>query len=229
VAAAAFYKDLRTYIYTQSRDYDFSRFVAGYTPPNNCTVNGQSNQPCPAPQAIGTFTAPYNGSGGKLRGVELTASVPFNLFSSALNGLGFTASASFNSSSIKIKDPDSATSVGSGDITLPGLSKRVYNFTVYYERAGFEARVSERKRSDFIGEIGNFAGNRTLRYVEGEEIIDAQIGYTFETGPLKGLGLLFQVNNVTDADYKTYAGSKDRPLETIKWGRSYLLGANYKF
>ena len=25
------------------------------------------------------------------------------------------------------------------------------------------------------------------------------------------------------------AGSKDRPLETIKWGRSYLLGANYKF
>lgn len=229
VAAAAFYKDLRTYIYTQSRDYNFSQFLTGYVPPNTCTVNGQPNQPCPAPQTNGIFTAPYNGTGGKLRGVELTASVPFNLFSPALNGFGVTASASFNSSSIKIKDPDSASSVGSGDITLPGLSKRVYNFTVYYERAGFEARISERKRSDFIGEIGNFAGNRTLRYVEGEEIIDAQIGYTFESGPMKGLGILFQVNNVTDADYKTYAGTKDRPLETIKWGRSYLLGANYKF
>jgi hypothetical protein len=63
---------------------------------------------------------------------------------------------------------------------------------VYYERAGFEARVSERKRSDFIGEIGNFAGNRTLRYVEGEDSIDAQVGYTFESGPMKGLGILFQ-------------------------------------
>jgi hypothetical protein len=37
------------------------------------------------------------------------------------------------------------------------------------------------------------------------------------------------VNTLTNADYKTYAGTEDRPLETIKWGRSYLLGANYKF
>jgi iron complex outermembrane recepter protein len=229
VAAAAYYKDLRTYIYKQSRDFDFSQFTAGYVPPNNCTTDQGPNQPCPPVQTIGTFTAPYNGNGGKLRGTELTASVPFSMFSSALTGFGISASASFNSSSIKIQDPDSATSVGSGDITLPGLSKRVYNLTVYYERAGFEARVSQRKRSDFIGEIGNFSGSRTLRYVEGEDIVDAQVGYTFDGGALKGLGLLFQVNNLTDADYKTYAGTKDRPLETIKWGRSYLLGANYRF
>jgi iron complex outermembrane receptor protein len=229
VSAAAFYKDLRTYIYTQSRDYDFSQFVAGYTPPNTCTVNGQPNQPCPAPQTTGTFTAPYNGNGGKLKGVELTASLPLRMLTPALSGFGIVASASFNSSNIKIKDPDSATSVGSGDIDLPGLSKRVYNLTAYYENAGFEVRVSQRRRSDFIGEIGNFAGNRTLRYVEGENITDAQIGYTFQDGSLKGLGLLLQANNLTNAAYKTYAGTKDRPLEYIKWGRSYLLGANYSF
>ena len=89
--------------------------------------------------------------------------------------------------------------------------------------------MSQRRRSDFIGEIGNFAGNRTLRYVEGENITDAQIGYTFQDGSLKGLGLLLQANNLTNAAYKTYAGTKDRPLEYIKWGRSYLLGANYSF
>jgi outer membrane receptor protein involved in Fe transport len=140
------------------------------------------------------------------------------------------ASASFNDSSIKIKDPDSATSVGSGPISLPGLSKRVYDLTAYYEMNGFEARVSERRRSDFIGEIGNFAGNRTLRYVVGESVVDAQVGYTFnDSSRLKGLTLLLQATNLTDSPYRTYAQTKDRPLEYIKWGRTYLLGATYKF
>ena len=119
--------------------------------------------------------------------------------------------------------------MGSGNISLPGLSKHVYNLTAYYEANGFEARISQRKRSDFIGEIGNFNGARTLRYVVGESIVDAQIGYNFTEGPLKGLGLLAQVNNLTDEAYRTYAATKDRPLEYIKWGRTYLIGATYKF
>jgi len=36
---------------------------------------------------------------------------------------------------------DSASSVGSGPIALPGLSKRVYNLTAYYEHNGFEVEV----------------------------------------------------------------------------------------
>lgn len=223
VAAAAFYKDLRSYIYTQANhSYDFSRFIAGYTPPQNCAT-------CPPAQTLGTYTAPYNGQGGKLKGAELSASLPLNLLTPALNGFGIVASASFNSSNIQVKDPESESSVGSGFITLPGLSKRVYNLTAYYERGGFEARVSQRKRSDFIGEIGNFAGNRTLRYVVGESIVDLQLGYNFNEGPAKGLGILFQVNNLGDDAYQTYAGTKDRPLEHVKWGRTYLFGANYKF
>jgi iron complex outermembrane recepter protein len=227
VSAAGYYKDLRSYIYTQSNDqYDFSQFLQGYVPPSTC---GDGSQQCPPVQSTGTYTAPYNGKGGKLQGVELTASLPLNLLHSSLNGFGLIASASFNHSNIKVKDPESASSVGNGFITLPGLSKQVYNLTAYYERDGFEFRVSQRRRSDFIGEIGNFNGARTLRYVVGESIVDAQIGYTFNEGPLKGLGLLAQVNNLTDEAYRTYAGSKDRPLEYIKWGRTYLLGANYKF
>ncbi len=214
LAAAYFYKDLKSYIYTQTNShYDFSKF----TPGTIATTN------------FGSYTAPFNGQGGKLSGVELSASLPFGMLTPALNGFGVVASASFNSSNIKIKDPDSASSVGSGDIELPGLSKHVYNLTAYYERAGFEARISQRKRSDFIGEIGDFAANRKLRYVVGESIVDAQVGYTFGEGSLKGLGILLQVNNMTDAAYQTYAGTKDRPLEYIKWGRSFLLGANYKF
>ena len=219
VAAAYFYKDLKTYIYTQTQEYDFSEFVDDYVPP-------PGTQPA---QDIGDFSAPANGEGGMLQGLELTASLAFNLWWDALDGFGIVASASFTDSNIKIRDPESASSVGGGDISLPGLSDQVYNLTAYYERNGFEARISNRRRSDFIGEIGNFAGNRTLRYVVGENLTDAQIGYSFGEGTLKGLGVQLQVYNLTNASYRTYSGTKDRPLEHIEWGRTILLGVNYKF
>ncbi|NIJ85234.1 TonB-dependent receptor [Xanthomonas arboricola] len=221
VAAAFFYKDLKSYIYTQSRDnYDFSALVAGYVPP-----------PGSAPVlTTGTFSAPFNGKGGTLRGVELTASLPLDLVFAPLEGFGIQASATFNDSDVKIRDPESASSVGDGEISLPGLSERVYNLTAYYEHKGFEARVSQRRRSDFIGEIGNFNGNRTLRYVVGENITDAQISYSFnDNSDLAGLTLLLQASNLSNSPYRTYAETKDRPLEYIEWGRTFVLGVNYKF
>ncbi len=217
ISAAAYYKDLRSYIYTQSRTVDFSALTAGITRP-------------PLPRTnLGQFTAPFNGNGGRLQGVELAASLPLRMLAPALDGFGVQLNANFNDSNIKIKDPESASSVGDGEIGLPGLSKTSYNITAYYEKAGFEARLSHRARSDFIGEIGNFNGARTLRYVVGESILDAQVGYAFNSGSLKGLSLVFQVNNLNDAAYRTYAGTKDRPLEYAKYGRTYLLGAAYKF
>ncbi|TCT25859.1 TonB-dependent receptor [Thermomonas haemolytica] len=223
IAAAYFYKQLTSYIYTQTRDgYDFTSLLQGWVPPPGMTVPVQTT---------GTMSAPFNGKGGKLQGIELTASMPLDMvFGDSLRGFGVIASASFTDSSIKILDPESSSSVGSGPISLPGLSKQVYNLTAYYERNGFEFRINNRRRSDFIGEIGNFDGNRTLRYVVGENITDAQVSYTFGEGSrFNGLSLLLQANNLGDAAYRTYAGSKDRPLEYIKWGRTLLLGASYKF
>lgn len=221
VAAAFFYKELTSYIYTQTRDnYDFSSLVANYVPgPNE-----------PPTLTKGNFSAPFNGKGGNLKGLELSASIPLSMLTPALDGFGILGSASFTDSSVKIKSPENASSVGDGPISLPGLSKRVYNLTAYYEKNGFDARISERKRSDFIGEIGNFNGARTLRYVVGENIFDAQVDYTFgESSKLHGLSVQLQASNLTNAPYRTYAGTKDRPLEYINWGRTYLLGATYKF
>jgi TonB-dependent receptor len=220
VAAAAFYKDLRSYIYNQTRDgYDFSSFVADYVPPVGS----------PPALTTGRFTAPYNGQGGNMQGLELTASLPLELLWAPLEGFGIIASASFTDSSITIP-PDSSqvSSVGSSNIKLPGLSDEVYNLTAYYTHGGFEARVSNRRRSDFIGEIGNFAGERQLRYVVGEDVTDAQVSYSFD-GALKGVSLLLQAYNLTNSTYQTYSQSKDRPLENVEWGRTYLVGVSYKF
>jgi TonB-dependent receptor len=175
---------------------------------------------------LANYTAPYNGNGGNLKGLELSASLPLNMVSKALDGFGISASTTYTDSKITIEDPSG--SIGQ-HIPLPGLSKRVSNLTAYYEKAGFEARVSQRKRSDFVGEIGNFSNDRALRYVVGENIIDLQVGYTFENGPMKGLGFVVQVNNLRNAAYETYNGDRSQQLEYQKYGRTLLAGVNYKF
>ncbi len=210
LAAAMFYKKLDTYIFTQSKNYDFSKFTAGV----------------PVSTNFGNYTAPYNGGGGTLKGLELSASMPLNMVSNMLDGFGVSASATFSDSTISIED--TASNIGT-KIPLPGLSKRVSNLTVYYEKNGFETRVSQRRRSDFVGEIGNFANDRALRYVVGENVVDFQIGYNFTQGAMKGLGLVLQVNNVGDSAYEAYGGDRDRQFEYQKYGRTILAGASYKF
>jgi outer membrane receptor protein involved in Fe transport len=147
-------------------------------------------------------------------------SVPFEMLSRSLDGFGVLASTSYTESGIDIKEVNSTI----GKIPLPGLSRNVTNLTLYYEKAGFSTRVSTRKRSDYVGEIGNFAGDRQLRYVVGDSPVDFQIGYTFNEGTYKGLGVLLQVNNLTNEAYETYANSKDRQLEYAKYGRTVLFG-----
>ena len=211
VALAGFYKKLDTYIYDQTDpNYDFSRFTAG--------------SPIPTLTNIGRFSQPLNGQGGSLKGVEFSFSVPFSLFSDALEGFGLVASASRNSSSITVDN----TNLGSV-ITLPGLSKTVTNLTVYYEKRGFSFRVSQRFRSDFVGEITGFGADRELRFVKAESVVDGQIGYEFRTGALKNFGVVLQVYNLTDAEYTTYQESKERLVEYQKYGRTVLAGVNYRF
>jgi iron complex outermembrane recepter protein len=205
-ALAGFHKNLKTYIFEQTIDYDFSRFTAGTIATTN----------------IGKFTQPYNGKGGTLKGFEASVSVPFSLLLNELDGFGVVASATHNTSEINIDN----TNLGSR-IPLPGLSKRVTNLTAYYEKHGFSTRISQRQRSDFIGEITGFGNDRELRYVKGEKVVDFQIGYDFGDW-FKGLSLLLQVNNLTNSVYQTYQVDKNQPVEYQKYGRTVLFGLNYK-
>ena len=211
VAAAAYYKKLTSYIYQLTQtDHDFSALTAGTQ----------------ATTSVGSYTSPFNGQGGSLNGLELSASVPLSMLSSGFDGFGLIASTSVTNSNITIQDPGS--NIGS-NLPLPGMSKNVSNLTVYYEKEGFSSRISQRRRSDFVGEITGFGAARTLRYVKAESVLDAQFGYSFNQGSLRGLSLILQVNNLTNAAYETYSDTPDKQLDYAKYGRTVLLGANYKF
>jgi iron complex outermembrane receptor protein len=111
---------------------------------------------------------------------------------------------------------------------LPGLSKTVWSAAGYYERYGFSARVATRYRSNYIGEIDDFAGDRALEYVRHEQITDFQTGYEFQEGPVKGLSILFQVNNLTNTPFIDYSGSPSRVRDYETFGRDFFFGFNYR-
>ena len=211
VSLATFYKKLDTYIVQTDDVVDFTPFVLPTT--------------IKLPSNIGTFTHPVNGTGGNIKGVEFAVSVPLNLATRYLDGFGVVVNGSQNASAVKIPD---TTDGGSGNMGLPGLSKRVGSLTVYYEKAGFSARVAERYRSDFIGEVTNVTGDRQLTYVQAEKVIDLQLGYEIETGALKGLSFLVQMNNLNNAEFIRYRKTRDNVIENTKYGRTMLFGLNYK-
>src|SRR3546814_7607721 len=70
---------------------------------------------------------------------------------------------------------------------MPGLSRWVVNGTAYFEKAGFQARISGRYRSKFLAEVSGLSLKRDLVTAKSEMVVDAQVGYTFQSGALEGL------------------------------------------
>jgi iron complex outermembrane receptor protein len=212
VSLAYFYKDLRTYVYDQTTAFDATGLAipAGYTGP--------------APQPVGVYSRPANGEGGNVKGYEFTVSIPFDLFTDALSGFGIVANYSDTSSSIRRLGPDGPAE------PIAGLSERVRNIAVYYENHGFQARISQRHRSDFLGEIQGFGADRALVYIDGESVVDFQTGYTFsEDSFLDGFSVLLQVNNLSDEPYRQFFNDNGLTQKYEEYGRQYLLGVTYKF
>ncbi|WP_329741693.1 TonB-dependent receptor [Dyella sp. A6] len=220
VGVDVFNKNLLNYIYTQTVvNYDFS----GYTN-TNPTLTPTSN--------IGSFTTPENGTGGRMEGLELQGGLEGGMVADALDGFGAQANFSLTNSSI----PQSTlASIPGGPKTLPGLSRKVANLTLYYERNGFAVRVAERYRSSYTGEAVALFDQLGYTKILSNKETDFQASYDFSSGRYKGLSLLLQISNLTNTPFRSEQVSGlpngvqvGMPLEYDTWGRTVLFGVSYK-
>ena len=212
VSLAAYYKDLKTYIVQETFLFDFT----GFELPVGDYDEADANR-------MGLATRRVNGSGGYIKGFEATVSLPFATFSEKLDGFGLIVSAAKNDSSLIINGEQTP---------VPGLSTRVVNSTLYFERAGFSARVSNRDRGKFVGEVPAFDATLTLNNVAAESILDAQVGYEFREGSaLEGLSINLQGTNLTDEPFVlTQVGApEDQIIKYQKYGAIYSLALTYRF
>lgn len=221
ITAAAFYKKLDTYVTQETIIGDFRALGAQYGATQGPTaVVGQD-----------VYTRTVNGKGGSINGIELAASVPFSMLTPVLDGFGVQGSYSYTDSNIELPytvglNPSQQVN-GNIKMQLPGLSKTNTKLMVYFERWGFSAWVSQNKRSSYIGSVSNntTGGYPALAQIDPQTWVSAQIGYEFQSGIMKGLGLRLEGNNINKPVYRDFNGSVTNETKT---GATYGLKLTYK-
>ncbi|MDQ7019752.1 MAG: TonB-dependent receptor [Robiginitomaculum sp.] len=215
ISVAGFYKDFERFVNPNDAVLaDFSAFID-----SSLTTAQQAQLGTP----LGIVSGPSNRGKGTLKGVEVSLSVPLDLVAPALDGFGFLTSGSYTDSSVKLGDSTTP-------VTVPGLSKWVVNSTVYYEKGGYQARISHRYRAKFLAEVSGISATRVLRSGKSESIFDAQIGYAFKEGSLEGLTIVLQANNISNEPFVTYQNPDPRQvIDHQSFGRSFLFGASYTY
>jgi iron complex outermembrane recepter protein len=189
IIIAGFHKELKDWVidFTEVRDLTQPINNAGFA-----GILGGNPQ-----LSTGTFTGPVNFSDGRITGVEATIRANFGDLTRALDGFGGFFSVTY-------ADAQIGTPNG-GSVAIPGYSDVTWSGDVFYEKDGWRARVNARYRSGFLSEVQSFDGSLFGADALSETIIDAQIGYTFqnESGALKGLTVLVEGANLTNAPFVT--------------------------
>ncbi len=237
ISIAGFYKKLDSYIYTQRQIFDFTGLpipVSSLQSPTN--PNGLP--PGVPVSPFGQIDQPANGKGGSIKGIEISGALGLGKLTNILDGFGVIGSYSYTKSSLHPTNSTDPTVIQA--TRIPGLSGHVYSLTGYYEKDGFQARVAYRYRSAYKGEVTQLFAARGVTEILADKDVSAQIGYTFQEGSsLEGLGVLFQVNNLTDSPYRTRIGTDGGGSRTAdgsflpetleKYGRQFLFGFSYRF
>ena len=223
IAVHGFYKFISNYV-GQNTSYlaDFSAF-SGQDSAGLLTGSKSSQY-----TTLGLASGPENNGKGYVDGVDVSLILPFTILSPSLNGLGVSGNFAYTDSAINF------TGI-STPITLPGLSKSVAQAVVWYEMSGFNARASFTHRSAYLGDYQLFSAQLTSNETKSQDTLDAQIGYDFKSGSLKGLSLYIQGHNLTNSKTITYVGVNGGPANPAavnvrsQYGAQYLAGATFKF
>ena len=216
-SVAFFYKDLTNWHADGSFIADFTDF---YVPGYHESVDPMNGNTVTPATFLGIVSAKADGLKGFVRGWEVQTNLPLHVFSDSLDGLGVIASAALYDGKLDNGAP------------VPGLSEESFSSTVYWERGGFQARVSWTKRDRFATETPQLSLALTPTVDQGAELIDAQIAYDFGLGGfdmLDGLTISLQGQNLSD---ENTLQTNDDAREVTKYqsfGANYLLGINYKF
>jgi TonB-dependent receptor len=175
-------------------------------------------------------TEPVNAGSGKIYGLELGLQYAFgDDFLPLLKGAGFAANYTRTQSSSE------QITAFSTNAPIPGVAKNALSVTGYYERAGFSARLSYTWRDSTVNDS---LGGSTFSFPDQNGVtkvyqifaapygqLDGQIGYDFNAH----LGVVFSVQNISNASLHTYLQWPNEPFTYDNSGRRYFLGVKFKF
>lgn len=162
------------------------------------------------------ITRSVNGEGGNIRGLELAYQQQFTSLPAPFDGLGIASNYAYTNSSIReqvpVKNP----------FPVEGLMKHNGGVTLWYEKAGYEARLSANYHSEFV---------RNPTWSAGQLLVnDAETYVTLNLAKqlTPNIQLRFGIDNLTNQ--KAVYTSANNPLqqEVTEFGRRYNLGLSFK-
>ncbi|WP_372178287.1 TonB-dependent receptor [Xanthomonas axonopodis pv. phyllanthi] len=167
-------------------------------------------------------SAPFNGGGGYINGVELTFQTPF-YFIPHMENFGVYSNYSLVDSNLKEFSPED------NPLPLSGLARKTGTFDLWYSNGTFEARVGYKYHSPYTVVYGWNAAR--LARLQSEGTVDLSLNWQYS----KQLGFRFQASNLTNEPLRDYTDNKPNRLANQDdggyqvFGRRYQLEATYKF
>jgi TonB-dependent receptor len=233
VSAGFFHKDISSFIQTVSSRVPYS--TLGLPNEllilNGCSYSG-GTPACPTlPSTEVVVSQKVNTPGGPLNGMEFNLQTPFSFLPGKWSNFGMLANVTrVNSKITYITRVDNPKTPANEELTkvanFTGLSPRAHNITLYYEDQKFSARVSAAHRSSYLLNVLGDVNGHDYTIVDGSTNIDMSISYNLTPN----LRLSFEGQNLTDTPLR-YGRDSERndTLLYVHSGRSFVLGANYKF
>lgn len=219
ISIAYFHKDIETYIQNTTQLVPFRDLGL----PDSLLLNSNAT-----PDELFNVSRSNNTAGGPLSGVEVNVQLPFRFLPGFLSNFGALANFTRVRSNIDyILQTNPLTGQPTLTITAPlvGLSPETASGTVYYEDDRFSIRSTVNYRSGFLTSIpgprdSDANGNASSIFV------DASASYNIT----ENIKLIAEVQNITNEQNKLYTDTtRQDPLYTANFGRTFALAANFQF
>lgn len=166
---------------------------------------------------IWEVTRPENGGKGSVMGLELNWQQSFSNLPAPFDGTGMFAT-------FTLVESEADLPFALGEVRLPGQSDQVYNLGIFYEKAGFNARLAYNWRSKYIDEV-SLDGRDLDTYWDERGQVDFTTSYQInETFQLYG-----EASNLTNTKQNRFSGTPDRVYEREGFGRVWQVGVRANF
>ncbi len=159
-------------------------------------------------------TQNLNAYDARIFGIEVAYQRDFGFITPALKCLGFYGNYTYTHSSTRnynarlgVKDDD--------DVKMAGSPEHTGNASLYFEKSGFNARLSFNVASSFIDEMNT--GSRELdRYYDKVNYLDFNASYTW--GSKAKFSVFAEGTNLLNQPLRYYQGDEDRTMQVEYYG-----------
>ncbi len=229
LSLALFQKDVGTF--TQSASITGATFAQTGLPASVLSpASPAALNPAQQAEPRWTLATTVNGSGAKLKGIELAAQIPFSAFTDGmLSNFGVLANATFIDSNASFNVQGPAIAPGGAlqnavvSNTLGNVTKKAFNGTLYYDDGKFSARGMLSYRGRYH-EGASGTGN-ILEGYGATTNFDASVRYKLT----EWMEVSLEGNNLLDTyRYRFTDFDADRNYENNHFGRTILFGARFK-